>query len=113
MSTPSQPFEDAALRADMRRLVEANVDRLPTAMRTVYVLRAIERLTVDEAALALGLAPASVRARYQSAKCQLRRGLTRDFDSGLECVFSFAGARCDRIVAGVLRRLEEWPPGHS
>jgi RNA polymerase sigma-70 factor (ECF subfamily) len=43
----------------------------------------------------------------------LRDALASELDGGLEHVFSFAGARCDRIVAGVLRRLEELPPGNS
>lgn len=101
------------MRAEMRRLVEAGIDRLPAAVRTVYVLRAIEGLTVEETGQALGLAPESVRERFLRAKRRLRGALIHDFDLGLEHVFSFAGARCDRIVAGVLDRLEELPPGHS
>jgi RNA polymerase sigma-70 factor (ECF subfamily) len=111
--TSSLPSEDAATRAEMRRLVEAGIDRLPAAMRTVYVLRAIEGLTVEETAQALGLAPDGVRERFLRAKRLLRGALVHDFDLGLEYVFSFAGARCDRIVAGVLGRLEELPPGLS
>ena len=61
----------------------------------------------------LGIAPANVRERFLHANRQLRDALMRDFDRGLEHVFSFAGARCDRIVAGVLGRTEELPPGHS
>jgi RNA polymerase sigma-70 factor (ECF subfamily) len=113
MPTPSRPFEDAAIRGEMRSLVEASIDRLPAALRTVYVLRAVERMPVAEAAQALGIAPANVRERFLHANRQLRDALMRDFDRGLEHVFSFAGARCDRIVAGVLGRIEELPPGHS
>jgi RNA polymerase sigma-70 factor (ECF subfamily) len=35
----------------------------------------------------------------------LREGLSRDVDLTIGDAFSFAGARCDRIVAGVLAGL--------
>jgi RNA polymerase sigma-70 factor (ECF subfamily) len=35
----------------------------------------------------------------------LREALARDMDMATIHVFSFAGERCDRIVAGVLARL--------
>jgi RNA polymerase sigma-70 factor (ECF subfamily) len=47
-----------------------------------------------------------VRESYRRAQRQVRHALARELDGGLEHVFSFAGARCDRIVAGVLSRLE-------
>lgn len=82
-------------------------------MRTVYVLRAIERMTADEAAQALDLAPATVRERFLHAQRRVRRAFVHDFEIGLAYAFSFAGARCDRIVAGVLGRPEDLPPGRS
>ena len=97
----------------MRRLVEASIDRLPDAMRTVYVLRAIAGMTVAEAAQSLDLSDARVRELFPRAKRALRGVLVHEFAAGLEQVFSFAGARCDRIVAGILRRLEDLPPGKS
>ena len=97
----------------MRRLAEASIEALPDAMRTVYVLRAIAGMTVEEAAQALALPPANVRESFLRAQRQLHDALAYELDRGLEHVFSFAGARCDRIVAGVLRRLEELPPGNS
>jgi RNA polymerase sigma-70 factor (ECF subfamily) len=35
----------------------------------------------------------------------LREGLARDVDVAIDDAFSFAGARCDRIVASVLAKL--------
>lgn len=91
----------------MRRLAEASIDALPDAMRTVYVLRTIAGMTVDEAAQALALPASSVRENLRRAQRSLRHALARELDGDLEHVFSFAGARCDRIVAGVLSRLEK------
>ncbi len=106
--SPEQP-ERAALRAETRRLIEDKISQLPDAFRTVFVLRALEELTVSEAAVCLGIPEATVRTRYFRAKGLLREALAREIDFSLEEAFSFAGDRCDRIVAGVLRRLSDSP----
>jgi RNA polymerase sigma-70 factor (ECF subfamily) len=43
----------------------------------------------------------------------LRESLAREIDIAVQDAFSFAGERCDRIVAGVLARLEESPASRS
>jgi RNA polymerase sigma-70 factor, ECF subfamily len=105
-ATSEQP-EHAALRAETRRLLEAKIDALPDAFRTVFVLRALEELTVEETAATLGIPAATVRTRYFRAKGLLREALAREIDFAFGDAFAFAGARCDRIVAGVLARLKD------
>jgi RNA polymerase sigma-70 factor (ECF subfamily) len=107
-ASPEQP-EHAAMRAETRRLLEAKIDLLPDAFRTVFVLRAVEEMTVEEAAVCLDIPPATVRSRYFRAKGLLRESLAREIDVTLEDAFAFAGERCDRIVAGVLERLKDLP----
>lgn len=109
MSDVTQEPERAAMRAETRRLLESKIDQLPDAFRTVFVLRAVEDMSVDEAAACLGIPPATVRTRYFRAKGLLREALAREIDFNLEHAFSFAGDRCDRIVAGVLDRLKDLP----
>ena len=103
---PEQP-EHAARRAQTRRLLEAKIDELPDAFRTVFVLRALEELSVEEAAVALGIPEATVRSRFFRARGLLREALSTEIDLAYGDAFAFAGARCDRIVAGVLAKLEE------
>ena len=103
-AVPESPY-GAALRAELRALIEAKIDQLPDAFRTVFVLRALEDMTVEDVAACLEIAEATVRTRYFRAKGMLRESLARDIDLGIGDSFSFAGARCDRIVAGVLARL--------
>ena len=107
-STPELP-ERAAMRAEARRLLERNIDALPDAFRVVFLLRAVEELSVDEVAAILGIPDATVRTRFFRARSLLREWLARDFDCELEEVFAFDGARCDRIVDGVLASLAPWP----
>jgi RNA polymerase sigma-70 factor, ECF subfamily len=101
--------ERMAMRAEMRRLMESHIDALPDAYRTVFMLRAVEELDVDEVAAVLQLPAATVRSRFFRARGLLRESLARNVDVATGDAFSFAGERCDRIVAAVLARL----PGPS
>jgi RNA polymerase sigma-70 factor, ECF subfamily len=97
--------EQALLRSEARRLIEQKIDGLPDAFRTVFVLRALEEMTVEEIAACLDIPEATVRTRYFRARGLLREALSRELDAALEDAFAFDGARCDRIVANVLARL--------
>ena len=103
---PEQP-ERAAERAEVRKLIEARIDMLPDAFRPVFMLRAVQEFTVEETAAALNIPEATVRTRFFRARSLMREGLSRDLDLAYQQVFAFDGARCDRIVARVLARLNE------
>lgn len=109
---PETP-DQAALRAETRRLLERKIDALPDGFRVVFILRALEELSVEETALALGIPEATVRSRFFRARALLRESLSKEIDIAVEDAFAFAGERCDRIVARVLARLHagEAPPG--
>lgn len=97
--------DSSAMRAQMRRLLEDKIDRLPAAYRTVFVLRALEEQSVEETAASLGIAEATVRTRYFRAKRLLRSSLSREIDVAAADAFAFGGAQCDRIVSAILARL--------
>ena len=101
---PEQP-ERAAMRMQMRSLLEKKIDELPEAFRTVFILRALEEMTVDEVAACLSIPENTVRTRFFRARGMLRESLSREIDFAFEEAFAFDGERCDRIVAGVLQRL--------
>jgi len=105
MPTEDRP-DYAAQRAQTRRLLEQKIDALPEAYRVVFILRALEEFSVEETAAALGIPEATVRTRFFRARRVLREALSTEIDLALDEVFAFAGERCDRIVAGVLARLE-------
>jgi RNA polymerase sigma-70 factor, ECF subfamily len=94
----------ATMRAEVRRMLERRIDELPVAFRTVFVMREVEDLSVEETAACLSIPAATVRTRLFRARALLREALARDMDSATVEVFGFAGERCDRIVAGVLAR---------
>ncbi len=91
---------DGTMRAEVRRILERRIDELPVAFRTVFVMREVEDMTVEETAACLAIPAATVRSRLFRARALLREALARDMDSATVDVFGFAGQRCDRIVAG-------------
>jgi RNA polymerase sigma-70 factor (ECF subfamily) len=94
-----------AARGEMRRLLEAQIDALPEIYRTVFMLRAVEELSAEETAAVLEIPAATVRTRLFRARSLLREALAQKIDVACEDAFSFAGERCDRVVASVLARL--------
>jgi RNA polymerase sigma-70 factor, ECF subfamily len=103
---------DAALRGEVRKVLEKRIDELPAAFRTVFVMREVEDMTARETAEALGIPEGTVRTRLFRARAMLREALDRDVDTARGGVFGFDGARCDRIVSSVLLQLEavSWKP---
>jgi RNA polymerase sigma-70 factor (ECF subfamily) len=100
------PENDAA-RAETRRLMETAIDELPDAFRVVFIMRAIEELTVDETARQLGLLPETVKTRLFRARKLLRQALHEKLASSITEAFPFLGARCQRVTDAVLERLRK------
>ena len=106
MSASNSDTPDKALvRVEMRALLERKLDELPEAFRTVFVLRCVEEMSVEETAQCLDIPEATVRSRHFRARSLLRESLAREIDFAERDVFEFGGAHCDRIVATVLSRL--------
>lgn len=110
---PAREIEDNAddrpdrmtMRTQLRALMEQRIDALPEAFRTVFMLRAIEELSVEEVAQMLQLPDATVRTRLFRARSLLREGLAQDLDMATADAFAFAGARCDQVVLVVMAHL--------
>lgn len=97
--------EDLAAGGELRRLIEVAIDRLPHGFRAVFMLRAIEQLSVEETAASLDIPAATVKTRFHRARALMQQTLNDDIEAAGLKAFDFAGARCDRIVESVLERL--------
>ncbi|HKA92129.1 MAG TPA: RNA polymerase sigma factor [Haliangiales bacterium] len=97
--------EDDASRHELGGLVEAAIDDLPDIYRVVLVMRAVQELDTAETAECLGLTEEAVKVRLHRARALLRESLVQRVDSAILDAFPFGGARCDRIVAGVLAEI--------
>ena len=102
-TAPAAP--DASLgRWEIRNKVEQAVARLPYPFRSVFVLRAVEGLSVAEVAGALDIPAATVKSRYHRARRRLQEDLGADVKRALVGVFPFAGADCAALTRNVLRK---------
>ncbi|BCR06822.1 RNA polymerase sigma factor [Desulfuromonas versatilis] len=111
LTSPGPSPEQQTARGEFRRVLEAAIDALPEAYRLVFVLRGVEELSVAETAECLEVEPATVKTRYHRARKLLQQHLAGLVQATAGEAFPFAGERCDRIVAGVFRRLGLCPPG--
>jgi RNA polymerase sigma-70 factor, ECF subfamily len=96
--------ERLAGSGELRRMLEDAIDALPDEFRAVFVLRAVEGMSVAETAEALSIRPETVKTRFHRARHRLQATLGARFAALMPAAFEFGGARCDRIVAAVLAR---------
>ncbi len=97
--------ERAAARREIGNLLERSIDELPEPFRVVFIMRAVEEMSIEETAHALGLRPATVKTRLHRARRLLRDALALELASALAGTFPFGGLRCARVADAVLNRL--------
>lgn len=97
--------ERLAVNSELRRLLEDAIDALPDDFRAVFVLRAVEGMSVSETAACLSIRPETVKTRFHRARRLLQDSLGARIDTLMPSTFAFGGQHCDRTVAVVLARL--------
>lgn len=103
-SDRASPEENASDR-ELRAILTPLVDALPDAFRVVFVLRAVEGLSVEETSECLDLLPETVRTRFFRARRLLREALIERGAQAEKHVYEFHLTRCDRVVARVFARI--------
>jgi len=73
--------------------------------QSVFMLREIERLSTTETAECLGLSEEAVKTRLHRSRALLRSELEAHIGPAIAEAYAFLGARCDRTVEQVLRRI--------
>jgi RNA polymerase sigma-70 factor (ECF subfamily) len=101
MGTPEQGASDG----ELRRALEEAIDTLPDPLRTTFVLRTVEGMSIAETAEVLGIPEDTVKTRAFRARALLQSRLQERFDALATGAFNFLGARCDRVVAKVFERI--------
>jgi RNA polymerase sigma-70 factor (ECF subfamily) len=81
--------EDVYSREELATLLDQAVQSLKPAYRTVFVLRDIEELSIEETAETLGLSISAVKSRLLRARLQLREKLTRQFKKKGDDAFAY------------------------
>ncbi len=107
--TPAPDPEREASDRQIGAHIEAAVEALPASYRAVFVLRDVEELSTREAAESLEVSEDVVKTRLHRARAMLRQDLLGRAGPGLPGIFSFMGARCDRMVESVMARISSLP----
>jgi RNA polymerase sigma-70 factor (ECF subfamily) len=102
---PADPERDASAR-EFALLIEGAVDELSDLYRTVFMLREVEGMGTADAADVLGVSEDVVKTRLHRAKALVREKLEARIGAGTSEAFPFHDSRCDRVVAGVLSRIQ-------
>ncbi len=102
---PHDTPDQSAERQELRSLLQASIAALPPIYRSVFMLRAVEELSVEETASCLGVSEDVVKTRFLRARAMLRDRLAARAESGANETFAFAGARCDAVLAHVMTEL--------
>ena len=96
MASPARNPEQRASDGELRGILEQAIDALPDGFRAVFVLRAVEQLSVAETSEALDVPEETVKTRLHRA-----RGLLRE------------SARGDRVRQRRLPTVFDFSPGRA
>ena len=104
-SATNEDPERIMAQRQILQLVENATDALPEVYRVVFVTRVIEGMSVEETADLLRIKSETVKTRLHRARQLLREQLNKQIGPIMMDAFPFAGRRCERLTAGVLKRV--------
>ena len=102
--SPALDPEQSRSKAELSQMFEQALLSLPEQYRTVLMLRDVEEMSTSETAEAR-LSEENVKVRLHRGRTMVRKGLLALVGATAKGAFPFMGARCDRMVARVFRRL--------
>jgi RNA polymerase sigma-70 factor (ECF subfamily) len=95
--------EKQSLNKELKDLLESAISQLPEKYRSVFMMREIEKMSIEETSAAMEISGSNVKIRLNRAKEMLRNTLMNTYPVGN--LYEFNLIRCDRITANVLSRI--------
>ena len=105
MTSDTRDPERQAYDHELRIVLEGAIDSLPETYRLVFMLRAVEGMSVAETAGCLDIGVEAVKTRLHRARSLLRKDLQQRAGVVTAQTFPFHLSRCDRVVEAVFRRI--------
>ena len=87
----------------MKDLLELAIAQLPEKYRAVFMMREVEKMSVEETSAAMEITEANVKIRLNRAKEMLRNTILNNYS--MDTIFEFNLVRCDRVAQNVLARI--------
>lgn len=100
---PSQ--EQNIIRNNIKEILEKAIDQLPEKYSVVFVMRVLEGFNIKETATCLDISEENVKVRLHRAKTMLKEMISVSL-GGVD-LFTFGGARCNRVTARVMRQIRK------
>ncbi|WP_207514397.1 sigma-70 family RNA polymerase sigma factor [Longitalea luteola] len=104
-SSNNSNTNDAVLSREFSKVVEACLQQLSQEYRTTFTLRELAGLSVAETAESMNTTESNVKVRLNRAKAMLRKEIEKTYSA--QDIYEFNLVYCDRIVNGVMKRIEE------
>ncbi len=102
-SGSSRDIPDTTLEnTQLQSLIVKHIDKLPEDFRIVFVLRALEQLSVKETAKILNIKEKTVKTRYFRAKRILRSQIQEYLDIAGMKIYEFGDYHCDVVFSNVM-----------
>lgn len=96
--------EKRVIRNEAKLLLENAVDKLDTKYKTVYILREVEEMSLEEISQCLEISVSNAKVRLHRARTMLKEKLYQlSLDKD---IFEFGYSRCDRITEKVMSLIE-------
>lgn len=97
--------EEQTSASELGKALEAAILAVPEQYRIVLMLRDVEQMNTAETAAALEITEENVKVRLHRARALVRKELFARAGTEAPAAFGFMGARCDRVVAAVLKKI--------
>ncbi len=89
---------------ERKEMLEKAIQQLPEKYKTVYMLKEVEGMNIEETSAALAISKVNVKVRLHRAKSMLKN-LIKD-GTGLSTLFTFGNARCDKLTESVMNYIK-------
>lgn len=104
--SPHYSPELSVARDELRAALERAIASLPAQFRSVFMLRAVKGLSINETAQYLEIPVGTVKTRDHRARRLLRDKLRSEIDLLAGHAVAFTGSGCDGLAMRVLEQLE-------
>ena len=106
LESKSPSPEQEVMTHTIKIVLESAIEKLPETYRSVFMMREVEGMSTAETAECLDLSEESVKVRLHRARSMLRKHIYAETGAAKVGAFQFLGARCDRMVASVLEKIQ-------
>lgn len=95
--------ESRMFNKELKDMLEKQIDSLPEKYKVVFLMREIEKISIEETSVLLDISIANVKIRFNRAKEMLRKSLMQVYS--VNEVYEFNLIRCNRIAVNVMARI--------